>query len=565
MALLQRIRAQDAGEATADLFAADYVGALAGGLAFPFLLLPVFGQVRGALVVAMVNLLAAVVVVVLLAAALSPRERRAVAAGVVAVAVVLGVALGGAGQFLVTARQALYDDPVVVSQRSAYQEIVVTQALPQLSLAAAAASATCGCSSTATCSSQRRRAPLPRGAGAPASCPARAACWCSAAGDGLAAREVLRHDSVERLVEVELDPAVSSWPAPTRGCARPTGLARRPARRGRRRRRHALAAHGDRDLRRGRRRPARPRRAADREALLAGVLRPRRARARPGGRLVVQAGSPYFAPEAFWCIAATVEAAGLRTTPYHVDVPSFGDWGFVLAARGAAPVPSVDPAVAERLRFLDGDVLAAATVFPRDVVRRGGASRRSTARASWSTRRAGGAATERRARRDARRRGGVCGALRAVRGGHGGDLRDRAADGAGDGRADRGRAAHPRVAGARGGRTARRLRLRRRVPHPRRLRVDGRGERLPRAGAHAPSDGRALYEPLLARLVSRGFRTAVAGMALPNDASVGLHRALGFEEVGTYRRAGWKHGRWHDVLWVQRALVDGDGPPAPLR
>src|SRR5687768_16878455 len=69
MALLQRIRAQDAGEATADLFAADYVGALAGGLAFPFLLLPVFGQVRGALVVAVVNLLAAVVVVGLLAAA----------------------------------------------------------------------------------------------------------------------------------------------------------------------------------------------------------------------------------------------------------------------------------------------------------------------------------------------------------------------------------------------------------------------------------------------------------------------------------------------------------------
>jgi spermidine synthase len=86
----------------------------------------------------------------------------------------------------------------------------------------------------------------------------------------------------------------------------------------------------------------------------------------PGGRLVVQAGSPYFAPEAFWCIDATVASTGLRTTTYHVDVPSFGDWGFVLAARGAAPVPSVDPAVADRLRFLDGDVLAAATVFPRD-------------------------------------------------------------------------------------------------------------------------------------------------------------------------------------------------------
>ena len=85
--------------------------------------------------------------------------------------------------------------------------------------------------------------------------------------------------------------------------------------------------------------------------------------------MVVQSGSPYFAPEAFWCIEATVATTGLRTSAYHVDVPSFGDWGFVLAARGAAPVPSVDPAVAEQLSFLDGDVLAAATVFPRDRAR----------------------------------------------------------------------------------------------------------------------------------------------------------------------------------------------------
>jgi phosphinothricin acetyltransferase len=55
---------------------------------------------------------------------------------------------------------------------------------------------------------------------------------------------------------------------------------------------------------------------------------------------------------------------------------------------------------------------------------------------------------------------------------------------------------------------------------------------------------------------------AVAGMTLPNDASVGLHRALGFEPVGTYRRIGFKHGAWHDVAWVQRALADGQDPPA---
>ena len=77
--------------------------------------------------------------------------------------------------------------------------------------------------------------------------------------------------------------------------------------------------------------------------------------------------------------------------------------------------------------------------------------------------------------------------------------------------------------------------------------------------------GRALYEALLARLTERGFRVAMAGIALPNPASEGLHRALGFEPVGTYRRVGWKHGTWHDVAWSQRFLSTDGGPPGELR
>ena len=77
--------------------------------------------------------------------------------------------------------------------------------------------------------------------------------------------------------------------------------------------------------------------------------------------------------------------------------------------------------------------------------------------------------------------------------------------------------------------------------------------------------GRALYEALLDRLADRGIRTVLAGIALPNEASEGLHRALGFEPAGTYRRVGWKHGGWHDVAWLQRHLMDDDAPPQPLR
>jgi phosphinothricin acetyltransferase len=85
-------------------------------------------------------------------------------------------------------------------------------------------------------------------------------------------------------------------------------------------------------------------------------------------------------------------------------------------------------------------------------------------------------------------------------------------------------------------------------------------------GRRRTGAGRALYEALIERLAARGFRVALAGIALPNEASVGLHRALGFEPVGTYRRVGWKFGSWHDVAWYQRPLGNDDGaPPAPLR
>lgn len=75
-------------------------------------------------------------------------------------------------------------------------------------------------------------------------------------------------------------------------------------------------------------------------------------------------------------------------------------------------------------------------------------------------------------------------------------------------------------------------------------------------GRRRTGAGRQLYEALFDELARRGFLTAVAGMTLPNDASVGLHAALGFEPIGVYRRIGYKHGAWHDVAWTQRALGD---------
>jgi phosphinothricin acetyltransferase len=73
--------------------------------------------------------------------------------------------------------------------------------------------------------------------------------------------------------------------------------------------------------------------------------------------------------------------------------------------------------------------------------------------------------------------------------------------------------------------------------------------------------GRALYEVLVPRLVALGYRRLLAGITVPNDASVGLHRAFGFEPVGTHRRIGWKLGAWRDVLWLARDLADDEVDP----
>jgi phosphinothricin acetyltransferase len=80
------------------------------------------------------------------------------------------------------------------------------------------------------------------------------------------------------------------------------------------------------------------------------------------------------------------------------------------------------------------------------------------------------------------------------------------------------------------------------------------------AGRRRSGAGRALYRSLLERLELRGYCLALAGITLPNAPSVGLHHAMGFEPVGTFRRVGFKHGAWHDVGWMQLALADG--PPA---
>lgn len=74
--------------------------------------------------------------------------------------------------------------------------------------------------------------------------------------------------------------------------------------------------------------------------------------------------------------------------------------------------------------------------------------------------------------------------------------------------------------------------------------------------------GGALYRELLDLLRRQRFVNVYAGITLPNDASVGLHRAIGMEQIGTYERVGYKFGQWLGVTWFGMRLADPADPPA---
>jgi spermidine synthase len=189
-------------------------------------------------------------------------------------------------------------------------------------------------------------------------------------GDGLAARELLRYPSIERIVLVDLDPAVTHvFREVPLGVKLNAGALNDPKVEVRNE-----DAYGYLDT-------------SSDSFDLAVVDFPdpsnyalgklytlsfyQRLRERVGvrGVTVVQSTSPYYARKAFWMIAGTMEAAGFETLPMHVYVPSFGEWGFVLAGGKGLRQPTATRLDNGPLRFLDDRALAELFHFPRDMSR----------------------------------------------------------------------------------------------------------------------------------------------------------------------------------------------------
>ena len=361
MTLLQRGRtagATDTGRTLANLNAADYLGALIGGLVWPFVLLPHLGMIRGAAATGVINLLAAAVVsIFLLRRVVSTRQLITALGALGLAAALLATLLVRAQDIETTSRQRLYADPIIACRQSAYQEIVVTRRGNDMRLYLD------GGLQFSTRDEYRYTESLvypALGAGA-------RSVLVLGGGDGLAARELLRTPGVDKIVQVELDPAVIELARSTMRYAN-SGSLDNP-------RVHVVTGDAMKWLR--------DTTSPSFDAIIVDLPDPdtpvlgrlystefyalvSRALA-PGGLMVVQSGSPYSTPTAFWRTISTISAAGYAVTPYHVYVPTFGDWGFALARRGdKAPQPALSRD-APPLRFLNPSVLDAATVFAPDV------------------------------------------------------------------------------------------------------------------------------------------------------------------------------------------------------
>jgi phosphinothricin acetyltransferase len=81
--------------------------------------------------------------------------------------------------------------------------------------------------------------------------------------------------------------------------------------------------------------------------------------------------------------------------------------------------------------------------------------------------------------------------------------------------------------------------------------------------SHGRGYGRKLYAALLELLKIQGYQTVYGVISLPNEKSLKLHAAFGFETLGVFPKSGYKLGKWHDIIWLQKALGEFPNDPVP--
>jgi spermidine synthase len=335
----------------------DYLGALGASLLFPVLLVPRLGLVRSALVFGIFNAAVALWSTWLFREQIA--RTRALRAGCVIVIALLGGATVFAERISSAADASLYADEVIFSRDTPYQRIVLTKWKDDLRLFL---------NSHLQFSSRDEyryhEALVHPGL---AALPGARRVLVMGGGDGLAVREILKYPTIENVTLVDLDPEMTRLFSthPVMSALNQHSLTASRV--------HVINADAFRWLDTNTEQfdfivadfPD-PTSYALGKLFTTAFYRLASKHLARGGLIVVQSTSPLFARRSFWCIVESVRQAGLRTFPYHVYVPSFGEWGFVIGSFEEWKTPTQLPA---GLRFLSTTDVNDLFVFPVDMQR----------------------------------------------------------------------------------------------------------------------------------------------------------------------------------------------------
>jgi spermidine synthase len=333
----------------------DYLGALAASLLFPILLAPRLGVVRTSLLFGLMSALVAAGTAWLFRQQLS--QLRYLLAQCLLAVVLLGGGLVYAEHLTAMAEGELYADEIIYARSSPYQRIVITRWREDVRLFL----------NNHLQFSSRDEYRYHEALVHPGlqSLYGRRRALVLGGGDGLAVREILKYDSIQAVTLVDLDPEM------TRLFSRHEVLTRLN--------RNSLNSpkvkiiNADAFLWLEENREffdfvvvdfPDPSNYSLGKLYTTAFYRLLQRCLSERGLAVIQATSPLFARRSFWCVVKTLESVGFRTTPYHVYVPSFGEWGFVIASKQPYRKPDQYP---PNLKFLSSEETPSLFHFPKDM------------------------------------------------------------------------------------------------------------------------------------------------------------------------------------------------------
>ena len=347
----------------ANILSFDYLGALIATLAFPFILLPFFGVYQSSLLFGFVNMSIGFAVLKVFEAEIPKASSLKLA--YMALSLLLFAMILGSGQALRHWDTSLYQDRVIYSEQTPYQKIVMTKYKDDLRLFLD------GNLQFSSVDEHRYHEALVHTPMALLQRPAKRVLLLGA-GDGLAVRELLKYGGIEEIHLVDLDPAIVKL---AQEHPRVLALNHNSLKNPKVQIKHADAFRFLKDRAQS----------SDQnqgfDVIISDLPDPNtdvlarmyskhfyrlvKLNLNPKGIFVTQATSPYFATNAFWSIVKTIETAQFTATPYHVQVPSFGDWGFVMASDH--PIQPQTAKIQIPTRFLETKSLATLFHFEKDI------------------------------------------------------------------------------------------------------------------------------------------------------------------------------------------------------